>query len=263
MIDDTEKPALAILQPDWDDICPDNVDTLMTLRAGGVSSGPYGDVNGIGGFNVGAYVSDVDFCVKMNRTLAAQLVPSDPKWLKQVHGTRVVDAEGAQPEEEADASVSITPGVVCVVQVADCLPVLIAEKKGRAVAAVHCGWRSLADGILPATIKRMRERLGDDAAEFIAWLGPRIGDESFETGEDVIVAMQKTIPNAREAFKEKGDGKFLCSLTQLATMALKDEGVKDIVTARHDTYANPELFYSFRRDTTCGRHAVMIWIQEG
>lgn len=263
MIDDTEKPALAILQPDWDDICPYNVDALMTLRAGGVSSGPYGDVNGIGGFNVGAYVSDVDFCVKMNRTLAAQLVPSDPKWLKQVHGTRVIDAEAAQPEEEADASVSTSPGVVCVVQVADCLPVLIAEKKGRVVAAVHCGWRSLADGILPATLKRMRERIGDDRAQFIAWLGPRIGEESFETGQEVLQAMQKTIPDAQLAFKAKGDDKFLCSLTQLATMALNAQGVTDIVTARHDTYANPELFYSYRRDTTCGRHAVMIWIQEG
>lgn len=180
-----------------------------------------------------------------------------------MHGTRVIDAEAAQPEEEADASVSTSPGVVCVVQVADCLPVLIAEKKGRVVAAVHCGWRSLADGILPATLKRMRERIGDDRAQFIAWLGPRIGEESFETGQEVLQAMQKTIPDAQLAFKAKGDDKFLCSLTQLATMALNAQGVTDIVTARHDTYANPELFYSYRRDTTCGRHAVMIWIQEG
>ena len=140
MIDDTTKPALAILQPDWDSVRPANVDALMTLRAGGVSSGPFGDKDGIGGFNVGLYTGDVPVCVNMNRNLAAQLVPADPKWLKQVHGDRVVDAETAAPEEEADASSAITPNVVCVVQVADCLPVLIAEKNGRAVAAVHCGW---------------------------------------------------------------------------------------------------------------------------
>ena len=93
MIDDTTKPALAILQPDWKEICPTNVDALMTLRSGGVSSGPFGDKDGIGGFNVGLYTGDVGFCIKMNRNLAAQLVPSDPKWLKQVHGVKVVDAE--------------------------------------------------------------------------------------------------------------------------------------------------------------------------
>ena len=144
MIDDTTKPALAILQPDWDSIRPANVDALMTLRAGGVSSGPFGDKDGIGGFNVGIYTGDVPVCVNMNRNLAAQLVPTDPKWLKQVHGDRVVDAETAAPEEEADASTSITPNVVCVVQVADCLPVLIAEKTARGLRlyiAVGAVWR--------------------------------------------------------------------------------------------------------------------------
>lgn len=261
MIDDTTKPALAILQPDWDSVRPANVDALMTLRAGGVSSGPFGDKDGIGGFNVGLYTGDVPVCVNMNRNLAAQLVPTDPKWLKQVHGDRVVDAETAAPEEEADASTAITPNVVCVVQVADCLPVLIAEKNGRAVAAVHCGWRSLSAGILQKTIARLRERLSDSDAQFIAWLGPRIGDEDFETGADVLESMQKIIEGAEVAFKEKGDGKYLCSLTTLARMALLQVGVEDVIQARHSTYADPELFYSFRRDGTTGRHAAMIWIK--
>lgn len=261
MIDDTTKPALAILQPDWDSVCPANVDALMTLRAGGVSSGPFGDKDGIGGFNVGLYTGDVPVCVNMNRNLAAQLVPTDPKWLKQVHGVRIVDAESAGAEEEADASTSVTPGVVCVVQVADCLPVLIADKEGRAVAAVHCGWRSLAGGILQKTIARLRERIASPEAQFIAWLGPRIGDNDFETGEDVLEAMKKTITGAEVAFKEKGEGKYLCSLTTLARMALLEVGVDEVIEARHSTYANPELFYSFRRDGQTGRHAAMIWIK--
>ena len=262
MIDDTTKPALAILQPDWKEICPTNVDALMTLRSGGVSSGPFGDKDGIGGFNVGLYTGDVGFCIKMNRNLAAQLVPSDPKWLKQVHGVKVVDAETAAPEEEADASTSVTPGVVCVVQVADCLPVLLAEKSGKAVAAVHCGWRSLASGILQKTVARLRERLGDSDAQFIAWLGPRIGNDDFETGADVLEAMRETISGAEVAFKAKEDGKYLCSLTTLARMALLQEEIEDVVEARHSTYANSELFYSYRRDGKTGRHAVMIWIKE-
>ncbi len=261
MIDDTTKPALAILQPDWDGVKPENVDALMTLRSGGVSSGPYGDKEGIGGFNVGLYCGDVPVCVNMNRRLAAQLVPSDPKWLKQVHGNRVVDAEEAAPEEEADASTAITPNVVCVVQVADCLPVLIAEKNGKAVAAVHCGWRSLAGGILQNTIYRLRERVNDSEAQFIAWLGPRIGDSDFETGSDVLEAMKQTIDGAQVAFTEKSGGKYLCSLTTLARMALLQVGVEEIIEARHSTYANPDLFYSYRRDGKTGRHAAMIWIK--
>ena len=218
-------------------------------------------MNGIGGFNVGLYTGDVGFCIKMNRNLAAQLVPSDPKWLKQVHGVKVVDAETAAPEEEADASTAITPNTVCVVQVADCLPVLITEKGGQAVAAVHCGWRSLAGGILQKTIERLRERLNNPDAQFIAWLGPRIGDEDFETGDDVLEAMKKTIEGAEVAFKSQENGKYLCSLTTLARMALLQVGVDQVVEANHSTYANPELFYSFRRDQTTGRHAAMIWIK--
>ncbi len=261
MIDDTTKPALAIMQPDWSDICPANVDALMTLRAGGVSSGPFGDKDGIGGFNVGLYTGDVPVCVNMNRQLAAQLVPADPKWLKQVHGTKVVDAETAMPEEQADASTAVTPNTVCVVQVADCLPVLIAEKEGKAVAAVHCGWRSLASGILQKTIQRLCERLGNPEAQFIAWFGPRIGDDDFETGAEVLDAMKQSISAAEVAFREKENGHYLCSLTTLARMALLQVGVQDVVEARHSTYSNPELFYSYRRDGKTGRHAAMIWIK--
>ena len=262
MIDDTAKPALEILQPDWDQVKPANVDALMTLRSGGVSSGPFGDQSGVGGFNVGLYTGDVSFCVKMNRDLAAQLVPTNPKWLKQVHGTEVVDAETAAPETEADASIAVTPGVVCVVQVADCLPVVLADAQGRAVAAVHCGWRSLAGGILQKTVQRMRERIGDEAANFIAWCGPRIGEEDFEVGEDVLVAMQKTLPQAQTAFKLKENGRYTASLVQLAKLALAQVNVDQVIVAKHSTYGNPEKFYSYRRDGKTGRHAVMVWIKE-
>ena len=261
MIDETTKPQLAIMQPDWSDICPANVDALMTLRAGGDSSGPFGDKDGIGGFNVGLYTGDVPVCVNMNRQLAAQLVPADPKWLKQVHGTKVVDAETAMPEEQADASTAVTPNTVCVVQVADCLPVLIAENEGKAVAAAHCGWRSLASGFLQKTIQRLCERLGNPEAQFIAWFGPRIGDDDFETGAEVLDAMKQSISAAEVAFRKKDNGHYLCSLTTLARSALLQVGVQDVVEARHSTYSNPELFYSYRRDGKTGRHAAMIWIK--
>lgn len=259
-----DKPALEIMQPAWSKIVPANVDALMTLRAGGVSSGPFGDKTGVGGFNVGQYVGDVPFCVNMNRNLAAQLVPSDPKWLKQTHGTEVVDAETAAAEVEADASTSLTPGVVCVVQTADCLPLLLAEKNGRAVAAVHASWKSLAAGIIQKTVARLRERLGDESAQFVVWMGPRIGDDDFEVGADVLDAMKVMLPQAQVAFKAKEDGKFLASLSTLALQALAQVGVDaaDVVDAKRSTYANDELFYSYRRDGVTGRHATMIWMKE-
>ena len=138
---------------------------------------------------------------------------------------------------------------------------MIAEKNGKGVAAVHCGWRSLAAGILQKTIERLRERIGDPDAQFIAWVGPRIGDDDFETSSDVLEAMQTSIDGAEVAFKAKDDGKYLCSLTTLARMALLQVKVDEVVEARHSTYANPELFYSFRRDGKTGRHAAMIWIK--
>ena len=152
------KPGLDILQPAWKDRAPASVDALFTCRDGGVSSGAYGNAEGIMGLNVAPHTGDFGACVRMNRSIVAQLVPSDPVWLRQVHGTEVVDADTAEGEPEADASVSTKPGVVCTVMTADCLPVLLANREGTVVAAVHAGWKSLAAGIIGKTIRVMRER---------------------------------------------------------------------------------------------------------
>ena len=124
------KPGLDILQPAWKDRAPASVDALFTCRDGGVSSGAYGNAEGIMGLNVAPHTGDFGACVRMNRSIVAQLVPSDPVWLRQVHGTEVVDADTAEGEPEADASVSTKPGVVCTVMTADCLPVLLANREG-------------------------------------------------------------------------------------------------------------------------------------
>ena len=259
-----EKPAIEILQPAWTSLVSSNIDALMSLRAGGISSGPYGDVTGVGGFNVGLYVGDVPMCVNMNRNLAAQLVPSDPKWLKQTHGAVVVDAETCEAEAQADASVSMTPNVVCVVQTADCLPLLLTDTEGKIVAAVHVSWRSLAAGIVQNTIAHMQKRLGNDAACFVAWLGPRIGEKDYEVGQDVFDALSGLFDGAQEAFAAQGEGKYLCDLGALTIGVLTGLGVQEdkIINNHRSTVADPELFYSYRRDTTTGRHATMIWIKD-
>ena len=253
------KNELALLRPDLGS----NVGALFTERSGGVSSGPWGTVEGIMGLNVGSRVSDNAACVRMNRSIISQMTPSEPRWMTQVHGTRVVRAEEVADESvEADAQVTTVPGVVCTVQVADCLPVLLADDAGRGVAAVHAGWRSLAGGVIENAVKALREAVGDDKARVRAWLGPRIGFENFETGPEGAQAFQARYPRAKDAVRPVGEGKFLVSLAAFAKEALLDVGVTEVEDCGLSTVADPVRFYSFRRDgQKTGRHAAMIWIK--
>ena len=164
---------------------------------------------------------------------------------------------------QADASFTTKPGVVLAVMTADCLPVLLADKKGRAVAAVHAGWRSLAAGIIQKAVARVREALGDPKAQLAAWLGPRIGADDFEVGADVLEAMRATLPEAARHFREKSQGKYLADLGGLArdALAAADVAAADVYDCGLSTYADPARFYSFRRDgERSGRHAALIWI---
>ena len=216
------KPELDRIVPEWSGVVSAAVAACFTCRSGGVSSGPYGTLEGIMGLNLADHVGDAAACVRMNRSILTQCLPAEPKWLRQVHGTTIVNAAelAAGVVPEADASFTTRPGVVLCVMTADCLPVLIAEKRGRAVAAVHAGWRSLAAGIVQKTVERLRAELNDPAAEFAVWFGPRIGAEDFAVGDDVLEAMRETIPSADAHFCEntKGahEGKWLADLGGLA-----------------------------------------------
>ena len=164
---------------------------------------------------------------------------------------------------EADAATSVTPGVVCVVQVADCLPVLLAETQGRGVAAVHAGWRSLSAGIIEKTVARLRERLGDDAAEIKAWLGPRIGDDDFETNEATARTFAEHFGDVPGAVKpSENEGKVFLSLAKYAEAALNKVGVTAIEDCGLSTVADDVHFYSYRRDgEKTGRHAAAVWLK--
>lgn len=258
------KPGLDILQPEWKGATPRGVDMLFTCRNGGVSSGPWGGADGLMGLNVGDHVGDVPSCVSMNRNIVAQLVPEDPKWLRQVHGTTIVRADDVTPETEADAVFTMTPGVVCAIMVADCLPVLLADTEGKIVGAVHAGWRSLAAGLIQRTIARMAAEAGRPL-QLTAWLAPRIGAADFEVGEEVLEAMLATMPEAGKAFRHKdGTDRYTADLAALAKMALLGAGLdeKNIADCGLSTYADPMRFYSYRRDgEKSGRHAALIWIK--
>lgn len=245
---------------------PANVGVLSTVRTGGISAAPFDDGAGGGGLNLGTHVGDMPEAVAHNRALLRALLPADPAWLSQVHGVDVVDAREALQRTQmdqplrADASIAAAEGAVCAIMTADCMPVLLADIEGRVVGAAHAGWRGLAGGVLENTVAQMRKA---GAGELMAWLGPAIGAERFEVGEDVPLAFQRLGDAAEQAFRPIADskGKFLADLPALARLALTAAGVDRLAGGEHCTVSEPERFYSFRRDRVTGRMASLIWIK--
>jgi YfiH family protein len=242
---------------------PAQVGVLSTLRSGGVSTGVYSDAQGKGGLNLGTHVGDSPEAVLTNRALLRSLLPNEPAWLEQVHGTQVVSAQNASSQKmtpRADASTATTSGAVCAIMTADCMPVLLADARGVAVGAAHAGWRGLASGVLERSVQQLR---ASGADEILAWLGPGIGPECFEVGQEVVDAFTHLGPAAKQAFVAitNKPGKYLGNLPMLARLALACEGVHQVAGGERCTVSEPSEFYSFRRDRITGRMATMIWIK--
>lgn len=241
------------IKPDWP--VPSHINAITTTRAGGYSQAPYASMN------LGTHVDDDPVLVVRNRaSLTEQLhLPDEPLWLEQVHSTVVADADSLTPEIVADASVSHASGKVCVVMTADCLPVLFTNKDGTIVAAAHAGWRGLNDGVLEATVKKMR----CDTAEIAAWLGPAIGPKNFEVGEEVRDAFVSQHDEAQNAFKAgEKSGKWFADIYHLARIRLSTIGINSIHGGGLCTYDDSERFFSYRRDGVTGRMASLIWISD-
>lgn len=238
---------------------PVAVGALSTTRIGGVSASPYGDGAGGGGLNLGTHVGDAPEAVARNRELLRALLPTEPAWLTQVHGTRVLDAANVGAVPQADASIATRPGVVCAIMTADCMPVLLADAQGRVVGAAHAGWRGLAAGVLENTVEAMRAA---GAGEILAWLGPGIGPQAFEVGADVRGAFAHLGAQSASAFTLAGQaGKFLADLPTLAKLALARVGVSQVAGGTDCTVSDARRFYSYRRDRVTGRMASLIWIK--
>lgn len=223
----------------------------MTTRTGGVSTGAFATLNvGRRGGDDPAHVDE-----NRRRVFAALGVPTEPCWLRQVHGTRVVHVPEEAGEPEADASFTTQARVVCVVQAADCLPVLFCDDGGSVVAAAHAGWRGLAAGVLEATVAR----LPAPPANLMAWLGAAIGPGSFDVGPDVHAAFVGRDAGAAVHFRAAAPGKFRADLYGLARQRLARAGVTRVYGGGRDTFAEADVFYSYRREGRCGRMAALIW----
>lgn len=236
------------LTPDW--TAPSKVRTLVTTRRGGVSASPYASLN------LGVAVGDRPEAVFENRARLTTLLPGVPRWLKQVHGNTVVEADVVTSPVEADGAFTRTPGVVCVVQMADCMPVLFAADDGSVVAAAHAGWRGLASGVLENTITAMQT----DPRRLHAWLGPAIGPTRFEVGDEVRDAFTAQATDAAAAFVPHGPGKWLADLFVLARQRLARAGLGHVSSSDLCTVSDPARFFSHRRDRVSGRMAALIWI---
>ncbi len=255
------------IKPDWP--APADVKAISTTRVGGSSQAPYDSLN------LGTHVGDEQQNVLANRKeLKDKLqLPSEPLWLEQVHSTVIANADDANPQLKADASFSCQQGNVCIVMTADCLPVLMTNKSGTVIAAAHAGWRGLNDGILEATITKMRAANQDASQnidqnanqskddDIIAWLGPAIGPEHFEVGEEVRETFVTQHEASEQAFvKGEGNGKWLADIYLLARIRLRAMGVEDIYGGGLCTYKDQERFFSYRREATTGRMASLIWL---
>lgn len=238
-----------LLVPAWP--APAKVRAMQTTRAGGCSAAPWDSLN------LGDHVGDDPACVRANRARLRSGLPGEPAWLKQVHGTRVVDAAlSASVVSEADAAYARQPGAVCVVMTADCLPVLFCNRAGTVVAAAHAGWRGLQAGVLEATIAAMAEAPG----ELLAWLGPAIGPACFEVGDDVRTAFVGSDPEAAAAFAPASPGKWLADIYRLAERRLHAVGLTSIHGGGRCTVSDRERYFSYRRDGVTGRMATLIWL---
>lgn len=237
---------MELILPDWP--APPNVRACTTTRDGGVSVGPYASLN------LGDHVGDDPAHVTENRArLRRELaLPAEPLWLTQVHGIAVAGGEGGC----ADASVAFAPGTVCTVMTADCLPLLLCDRAGTRVAAVHAGWRGLLAGVIEAALAR----LAVPGGELLVWLGPAIGPESFEVGEEVRTAFMAEDAAASAAFRPSPGGRWLADIYALARLRLARSGVAAVYGGDLCTYSDAARFYSYRRDGVTGRMASLIWL---
>lgn len=251
---------LELISPSWP--VPEHIKSVVTTRHGGVSCVPYCT------FNLAGHVGDDAAHVQENRRRLHQVTGVDTCWLNQVHGTDVIVLDkhiDTESTPTADAAMAVTPNVVCAIQTADCLPVLLCDKAGTRVAAIHAGWRSLAGGIIEKTVLK----LGGKPSDILAYLGPAISKAAFEVGEEVVE--QFALAAERRCWRRDwseavhahpSEEKAYLDIYSLAKSALNSVGVEGIYGGDFCTFNDAQRFYSYRRDGRCGRMASLIWIDK-
>ncbi len=246
--------SIEAITPDWP--APKNVMSYCTTRIGGVSKNQYESLN------VGLHVDDIEEHVVENRNrVSDQLqLPSGPLWLNQQHSNCVIQITYSTVINTlSDAAYTTDANLVCVVQTADCLPIFICDKAGTSVAAIHAGWRGLLNGVIENTLKEMSM----ENSELLCWLGPAIGPEKFEVGEEVQQQFITKNSIHSNAFCPYQTHTSMADIYQIAKNILTNSGVNatDIYGGNCCTHTEFERFFSYRRDGQTGRMASLIWLK--
>lgn len=238
------------IKPSW--IAPPGVCAFTTTRTGGVSQAPFDSLN------LALHVGDDPAQVARNRELLQRALnlPAEPCWINQTHDTDVVTLE-SDSSRDADAAITRLPGIVAVVMTADCLPILICNRDGSEVAAVHAGWRGLQAGVVQGALARMKS----STEQLQAWIGPGISRDNFEVGGEVRAAFIDSMQDVESFFTENRKGHWLCDLAGLAEQVLKKQCVVDVYRDPGCSFRDDDKFFSYRRNTITGRMASLIWIK--
>ena len=255
-----EASGLDWIVPDWGVVA--RVQAFVSTRNAGAADGASPELD-LGPSRLERADAAAREAIVGSRRRVAAFLPSAPVWLEQVHGrdvasidARTLDASRATPPV-ADAAVTRVPGVPLAVRVADCLPVLFADREGAVVGAAHAGWRGLAAGVLEATVTAM-----DVPPEaIVAWIGPGIGPRAFEVGDEVREAFVARDGDAAAHFAPHGPGKWLADLPALARRRLAAVSVARVGGGNLCTYTDTGRFHSFRRDRTAARFGAFVWRQ--
>lgn len=254
--------AISQIKPSW--VVPRQIQAFCTTRQGGVSKPPFHSLNL--GLNAGDDPQDV----LQNRSILRFNLPTEPIWLKQIHGVTVSTPSSRSASTgvpfEADAAVTKTPNEVLAILTADCMPVLFASRGGDVIGAAHAGWRGLSGGVLENTAQAMCDLSpGLMPKDILVWMGPAIGPSVFEVGEDVLQAFsgqsQSILPQAFKSIDGRPE-KYLANLYLLALERLRSIGIKSIDGGDFCSFTDQERFFSYRRDRQTGRFASLIWISD-
>ena len=238
------------LWADWP--APKHVRAGTSLRTNGISHKPYGSLN------LAQHVGDKFENVLDNRkTISKSLtLPSEPAWLKQVHGKNIISLDTSQTDISADGSYTSNKNKICTILTADCVPVLFCNSNGTKIAAIHAGWKGICAGIIERVVNEF-----SDPKSLLAWIGPCISSEYYEVGKDVYDRCLNHSDSLKGAFSQVNPNHWQCNLTQIVKIILNNSGVGLIHECGLCTYKTEKLFYSYRRDGKTGRTASMIWME--
>jgi len=238
-------------RPEWP--APGSIEAICTTRQNGHSLSPFDS------FNLANHVGDNDKQVADNRgeLMRVLKLPSQPCWLSQTHSTRVAYLHGSGSyEADSDSAVTREINKIAVVMTADCLPILLCNRIGSEVAAIHAGWRGLVDGIIENTL----DKLDSDPAQLLAWVGPAISQSRFEVSREVFDLFVEKDIRSGDYFSSNRPGHWLCNLPGLAEQHLRQQGLTDIFQSGLCSFDDASRFYSYRRSKITGRMACLIWI---